>query len=436
METDQNTSHTSYDHTDYLNRDEGLVILEVIYLVTVSIIGTFGNSLVICTVLYKRISFKNANIFVVNLALVDLMVTGVLLPIMTGNVVENKNILGDGTLCNIAGFMITVGCNVSIWSLAAIALNRYFCVNHSARYRKTVTKAKLLLATLFVWLYALVVSSFTWDESLGAGLWYDEKMQLCSWRDNGSLAFTTVFVIVCVLIPMAAIIFSYVSLFRHVLVTRRNVTRRMTRTISNLSMRKSRERRVFEKNLALLKTLAVTVILFLLCWLPYITVCFVQFAVEDLNSHLKKFTGIFALTNSCINCIIYGLMNPVYRKGYKEFCSHLLHKLNCCGWKICGSAEDHNTSVNYSFGNDSSSQTTTRRNTLQSPTRSLASNMSFAVRAATLRAEHTPAADNKKAKIKTFGGTTSAVGTKSEPQGVESSSLTECSTETSSADKK
>jgi len=50
-------------------------IFEIIYLLLVSIVGTFGNLLVISSIVYKKRLHKHGNIFIVNLAVADLIVS-------------------------------------------------------------------------------------------------------------------------------------------------------------------------------------------------------------------------------------------------------------------------------------------------------------------------------------------------------------------------
>ena len=53
----------------------GRQIFEVSYLLIVSVFGTVGNLLVIASVVYKKRLHKHGNIFIVNLAVADLIVS-------------------------------------------------------------------------------------------------------------------------------------------------------------------------------------------------------------------------------------------------------------------------------------------------------------------------------------------------------------------------
>ena len=61
---------TGYD-TSSLKTDE---IWKLLYLIIIFVVGTIGNTLVICTIIMKKAVFKNANIFIMNLAFADLVV--------------------------------------------------------------------------------------------------------------------------------------------------------------------------------------------------------------------------------------------------------------------------------------------------------------------------------------------------------------------------
>ena len=53
----------------------GRQVFEVIYLLFVSVFGSIGNLLVISSIIYKRRLHKHGNIFIVNLAVADLIVS-------------------------------------------------------------------------------------------------------------------------------------------------------------------------------------------------------------------------------------------------------------------------------------------------------------------------------------------------------------------------
>ena len=59
----------------WCGRYDGTRIFQLVYLVVVIVVGVFGNLLVISSINYARRLYKHGNVFVVNLAIVDLMVS-------------------------------------------------------------------------------------------------------------------------------------------------------------------------------------------------------------------------------------------------------------------------------------------------------------------------------------------------------------------------
>ena len=49
--------------------------VEVVFLCVVILVGTFGNLLVICSIIYDQRLLKHGNVFIINLAVADLIVS-------------------------------------------------------------------------------------------------------------------------------------------------------------------------------------------------------------------------------------------------------------------------------------------------------------------------------------------------------------------------
>ena len=88
-------------HCDSINywcgRYDGKRAFQLVYLILVIVVGVFGNLLVIFSINYARRLYKHGNVFVVNLAIVDLMVS---LIIFFNNIVLYKH--GNVFVVNLA----------------------------------------------------------------------------------------------------------------------------------------------------------------------------------------------------------------------------------------------------------------------------------------------------------------------------------------------
>jgi len=276
---------------------------EIFYLTFVAILGTFGNIIVICSINHAKRLYKHGNVFVVNLAIVDLVLTGFYIPTAIPNIIKTQQAF-KGAFCDVTGFLVFLTCTCSIANLALISLNRYLSILYSSLYAKIFSKKRMLYFAIATWLwsFALGIPILTgWS-----GIRYDPKMMLCTWDDEKSKSYNFFATIFAILIPVIVTSVCYALLFRNVR-QKRLMTSRSRITSNSMKGPTSKE-------MSLLRTLAITVLIFVLCWMPYgATILIDPYTVSPL---LKKAFGWIGLTNSCMNFLIYGLMNPVYRRDY------------------------------------------------------------------------------------------------------------------------
>jgi len=307
-------------HCDPVNywcgRYDGKRAFQLAYLVLVIVVGVFGNLLVISSINYARRLYKHGNVFVVNLAIVDLMLTGVYLPHVFANVLKTEQAIDDVT-CYVFGVFVFFACTCSIYNLALIAVNRYLSIIHSTLYNKMFSKKRIIIFAVlsWVWSFALGLPIITGWSSSG----YDWKMQICSWNDTYDLSYNWFASVTAVFFPLIVTTFCYISLFRAV--RKKSMTRKSLST--NTDRRKSIKKKTTKKELMLLRTLALTVVVFFLSWGGYALVIIID--PRGINHNAKKVFGWLGLSNSCLNFIIYGLMNKVYRRDYFR----LLKKIFC-----------------------------------------------------------------------------------------------------------
>ena len=67
------------DHGPYYMQYGAERIFDALYLTILTVVGTFGNLLVILSIIYAGRVNKNGNIFIINLAIADLIVSAVLM---------------------------------------------------------------------------------------------------------------------------------------------------------------------------------------------------------------------------------------------------------------------------------------------------------------------------------------------------------------------
>nr|CAB3254816.1 5-hydroxytryptamine receptor-like [Phallusia mammillata] len=254
--------------------------------------------------------------FLVNLAFADLLVTGFAIPSVIAAVFQKGNIFTE-TSCQVVGFLVTVLCTVSLSNLFAIAANRYVAIVHHHQYPKVFSKTRIRLLVFATWFYAVLLTVPTVAGWSAVG--YDRKMQVCTWSDEVSISYSIFAVFFAIFVPLCGLIVCYVKLY--------NTAReqgKWVRDISKTAGNMNQYQKSVQRDINLLKTLFITTVVFLVSWTPY-GIMSIVFGPNS-NPIADKVCGYLALTNSCMNFIIYGVTNPVYRQGYMAFLSRIV----CC----------------------------------------------------------------------------------------------------------
>lgn len=182
-------------------------------LILVAAVGTIGNLLIIGAVcIYKRLRVRS-HVFIVNLAVADLLVTSYIMPVGLATSQFLQNPFGK-TLCDLNAFLIMTSCGVSTQTLMAIALERYFHICRTPLYRKLFTRKLLILYIFIIWIYTMIWTSqgfTTWTEYK-----YSETMYICIFDGSKSMSYNVCLAVVGMIIPIFVVTISYILIFRTV----------------------------------------------------------------------------------------------------------------------------------------------------------------------------------------------------------------------------
>lgn len=113
-------------------------------------------------------------------------------------------------------------------------------------------------------------------------------------------------------ISMMVLIVCYVNVFKALTAHERAVA-------NNLRTGNTRQTAISLEDIKVTKILFATVIGFILCWTPVLVIDIVDAFLGSewaLTRGTYYMYTIFGITSSAINPIIYGVMNPSYRKAY------------------------------------------------------------------------------------------------------------------------
>ncbi|KAJ7352784.1 hypothetical protein OS493_033845 [Desmophyllum pertusum] len=137
--------------------NDPLNILSFSCLLLILTMTLFGNSLVILA--FKRNSKIRTvtNYFVVSLAVADILVALVSMPIWAAYLMSGVEL--KQALLKVWTFMDILCGVASIINLTAISIERYFCITYPLNYHTTMTSRKAITTIIIIWIFSIIMSS-------------------------------------------------------------------------------------------------------------------------------------------------------------------------------------------------------------------------------------------------------------------------------------
>ncbi|XP_045875372.1 C-X-C chemokine receptor type 2-like [Meles meles] len=282
--------------TETLNKYAVVVIYSLVF-----VLSLLGNSLVILVVLYSRLSRSVTDVYLLNLAIADLLFA-LTLPIWAAS--KAKGWIFGTPLCKVVSLLKEVNFYSGILLLACISMDRYLAIVHATR---TLTQKRhwVKFICLGIWALSLILSLpiFVFRRAINPPY----SSPVC-YEDMG--ANTTRLRIVMralpqtfgFLVPLAVMLFCY-----------------------GLTLRTLFQAHMGQKHRAMRVIFAV-VLVFLLCWLPYNLVLVADTLMRlrvieetcerrnDIGRALDA-TEILGFLHSCLNPFIYAFIGQKFRHG-------------------------------------------------------------------------------------------------------------------------
>ncbi|NXP29837.1 CLTR2 protein, partial [Scytalopus superciliaris] len=266
------------------------VIYPIVYLF-VFFLGAIGNGLSIYVFFQpsKRIS---VNIYMQNLAISDLMFVSTLPFRATYFLLGSQWIFGDIT-CRIMTYTLYVNMYCSIYFLTVLSVVRFTAIVYPFKHGKITSTKYARIVCAAIWVFVLVATSPMLNNRVAG---YNNAVKCLDLHPSSTprLFMMNSFVLVVgFILPFCTIVFCYVFAIRALL---------KSRTLQN-------KRRVCHKKALL--TIIITLILFLLCFLPYHilrTVHLMYSSCNQANLTTHKalvVTLCLAAMNSCFDPILY-----------------------------------------------------------------------------------------------------------------------------------
>lgn len=304
-----------------------------------------GNGGVCFIILWSKHMRTVTNLFILNLAVSDLLVGLFCMPTtLLDNIIAGWPF--GSLVCKMSGMVQGISVSASVFTLVAIAVDRFRCIVHPFKEKLTIPTAVAIIAVIWILAVAIMCPSAVllqvqeekhFRVLLGSGnatrpvFWCREE-----WPDPGMRKiYTTILFANIYLAPLSLIVIMYA---------------RISISLSHAAMpgagKRSQEQRhsVWKRKQKAIKMLIVVTLLFTLSWLPLWTLMLLSdyaslsdLQLQLINIYIYPFAHWLAFFNSSINPIIYGFCNENFRRGFQA-----VFKLQLCSGELCSQPAQSN----------------------------------------------------------------------------------------------
>lgn len=233
----------------------------------------------------------SGNTFVVNVALADLLVSGLVVP--ASAVVILAGLRDNLAVCRFQWFLAALCFLVTMLSITAVAAENYVRLCCSPSFYEKLTRTKITIILLAFWIIGSFVSGLQFVSNV--------SFDYCTRKYSGLIPYQATVGVVLVFVPITITFYCYVR--------------------AGYQVRRFKSRATFKAPItfnwdcALMQTNLYSFIFFVLCWLPFGVVLAVGTNQKIPDRIFYNFAWL-AIIKSCINSILYCVFNRHFRGAY------------------------------------------------------------------------------------------------------------------------
>ncbi|XP_067911549.1 adenosine A2a receptor a [Heterodontus francisci] len=304
-------------------------VIYIVFELVIAVLAVLGNVLV-CWAVYLNSNLQNVtNYFVVSLAIADIAVGVLAIPfaitISTG-------------FCSLFYGCLFIACFVlvltqsSIFSLLAIAIDRYICIKIPLRYNSLVTGQRARGIICICWVLSFMIGltpMLGWNNSnynitmkMNKTKTCSEGMVSCLFEEVVTMDYMVYYnFFACVLIPLLIMFGIYLRIFM--------AARHQLKQMEFKVIHTEKSRSTLQKEVHAAKSLAIIMGLFTACWLPLHVINCVNLFCENCRppAWIMYFAIILSHANSVVNPLIYAYRIREFRQTFRKILKrHILRK--------------------------------------------------------------------------------------------------------------
>ncbi|XP_013996372.1 neuropeptide FF receptor 2 [Salmo salar] len=345
----------------YLHKPSVVVVFIVSYLL-IFLVCMVGNGVVCFIVLRSKNMRTVTNLFILNLAISDLLVGIFCMPTtLVDNIITGWPF--GRLVCKLSGMVQGISVSASVFTLVAIAVDRFRCIVYPFKQKLTISTSTLII--IIIWVLAIsimcpsgVMLQVTKEQRvlilLGDGYNNTRPFYWCreNWPNQEMRKiYTTVLFANIYLAPLSLIVIMYArigfTLFKTAVPSSGGCSGSGSSGGTKPSLDNHRQSK---KKKRVIKMLLVVALLFILSWLPLWTLMMLS-DYASLTASQHRIINIYvyplahwlAFFNSSVNPIIYGFFNENFRRGFQaafkfQLCSAVMERQKTYSHRIQGNA--------------------------------------------------------------------------------------------------
>ncbi|XP_029559590.1 trace amine-associated receptor 13c-like [Salmo trutta] len=274
-----------------------------IFLSLISAATVFLNILVIISISHFKQLHTPTNLLILSLAVSDLLVGLIVIPVVTVAVMESCWGFGD-YFCVFHAYIACLCTSLSLGNLVLISIDRYVAVCDPLLYHSKITITRMMCCISITWCCCIIYRTAIIKHFVNVQV-PSRCFKECfifegiTWGNIIDLVITMV-------VPCSIIITLYMKIF---VVARSQARKVFSKEAASVSGVKTLQAKKSEKKAA--KTLAIVVFNYLICWIPFLFIFFTfSIFVDNFSSF---FISFLPLVNSLINPIIYAFFYPWFK---------------------------------------------------------------------------------------------------------------------------
>ncbi|XP_078658827.1 neuropeptide FF receptor 2-like [Branchiostoma floridae x Branchiostoma belcheri] len=293
----------------------GLIIMAYALVFLLCVVG----NVIVCGVVIKTPRLRTVtNYFILNLAVSDLLVAIFCMPFTLVEHILTDYQFGD-VMCRVNPMIQGISVAASVYTMTAIAYDRYKAIVFPTEPRMSLTKMRYALAGIWIsavavmvpQVFVLQVETFYPTKTVSVNACIETWPDIVYKKTYTFMLFSLVYVG-----PLAVISFFYCRIMCKLA---------MTPSSAVDDPQHASQFAVSKKRVRVLKMLITVVVLFALCWLPLYTcwmlVDFARLSKQQMaviHRYVYPVAHWLGYSNSCANPIVYGFFNTNIRNNLES----------------------------------------------------------------------------------------------------------------------